>query len=66
MKAIFTVEVPDEFLEGVADRMNEDSPDEKPDSARELFEGRCEDVADDELPLAFATWPVEITVEVEP
>lgn len=66
MKARLTVEVPNEFLEEVAQRMNEDAPDETPHTALDLFTGRCQDVADDELRHAFYTWPIEVTVEIEP
>lgn len=66
MKALFTVEVPDEFLEQRVREHAEEDPDGKPDTPVELFRGRCQDVAADDLHVAFFSWPIEVSVVVEP
>ncbi len=68
MKATFTIEVPDEFVERRAQEVGEhySGVRELHESAAAYFAGRIRDVAEDELPLAFYGWPVEVTVELEP
>lgn len=64
MKATFTVEVPDEFLEERARQFSDEVEDDEGATAAEYFAGRVRDIAGDELPVAFFGWPVEVTVEV--
>lgn len=66
MKVTFTVEVPDEFLVERAAQFSDEVEEGEGATAAEYFEGRCRDVAEDELPTAFYGWPVEIRVEVAP
>lgn len=66
MKAVFTVEVPDEFLVERAAQFTAEVEHDERETAAEYFEGRCRDVAGDELPVAFYGWPVEVTVELAP
>lgn len=66
MKATFTVEVPDEFLQERAAQFSAEVEQHEEADAREYFEGRARDIAEDELPVAFYGWPVTITVELAP
>lgn len=65
MKATFTIEVSDEFMDERAAQFNADVEEHEGSTAAEYFAGRVREIADDELPLAFFGWPVEVTVEVE-
>jgi hypothetical protein len=62
VRATFTVEVPDEFVEERARQFSAEVEEHEGATSREFFEGRCRDVADDELPVAFYGWPVNIGV----
>lgn len=65
MKAVFIVDLDDEFLERRVRENAAENPDDRPDTALELFAGRVGDVATDELLVAFYGWPVDVTVAIE-
>lgn len=66
MKATFTVEVPDEFVERRVQEVGEhySGVREVQESAAAYFAGRCQDIAADDLSVAFRGWPVTVTVEL--
>lgn len=66
MKAIFTIDVPDEFVIERARQFSDEVEADEGGTALEYFEGRVRDVAGDEIPLAFYGWPIEVAVEILP
>jgi hypothetical protein len=60
VRATFTVTVDDAFL---LERVRELVGDQG--NPADYFAERARDVADDELPVAFYGWPVEVAVTVE-
>lgn len=67
MRAIFTVEVPDDFLARRAREYdNEAGECAVVTDPAEIFRIRAEEVAGDELPFAFFGWPAEVTIAVQP
>lgn len=67
MKAVITVEVPDEFLAKRAAEYDEDAGGcgVETDPA-EMFRTHVEELTEDEIPIAFFGWPVTVTFEVQP
>jgi hypothetical protein len=64
MRAVFTVEVPDDFMAERAREYDHDRDEAQPTDPAEYFSERCREIADDDLPIAFFGWPVDVTVEV--
>jgi hypothetical protein len=67
VKGVIYIEVPDEFVAGRVEEMLrevEAVPGDPVPTPEDYFRRRLEDVADDELRIAFFGWPLETSVDV--